>query len=173
MLRSVALSILCILTLAACAPKTIVRPVTKFDPVATQKALGKGQSSVSGQAFTKTRGGEVRYAAGNTIALFPFTPYFQEVWKLQNSREPSTILEANPALKNYKRETVADGAGRFKFTGVLPGKYYVSTSIIWEVPVTQYVPNYGAFTSMKETGGEVSGIVTITRDGEAVEVILQ
>jgi hypothetical protein len=50
---------------------------TKFDAAEAEIITRSGTGSIGGQAL-KTLGGEVRYAAGNSVLLVPVTAYFRE-----------------------------------------------------------------------------------------------
>src|SRR5437588_13083015 len=77
---SVAAFIPVALILSSCAitpqPRQTVFQEHEFAPYA-----GKGTSTVTGQAFLKTRGGEVKFGAGNEVWMFPVTSYTTEVYR--------------------------------------------------------------------------------------------
>jgi hypothetical protein len=119
-----------------------------------------GKSAITGQAFLKTRGGDVKYGAGCTVTLLPVTSYTTEI------RQRATIAgehigPEDPRLNKYRRSTVADGSGNFEFKNLPAGKYYLSCPIYWEVA------GYVSHT----TGGVVIG-ETQVGEGESVKVIL-
>lgn len=165
--------ILLLLTHLVGCQRTVVKPVNTFDATATQYALAKGNSTITGQAFAKTVGGDIKLAAGNKIMLLPLTPYLEELLKLKANKGALTDIDANPDVINYKRETIADASGRFKFENLKTGKYYLETDISWGVPNVQCVKNLGCYNTTQTTGGTLTGLAVITQDRQTIEVILQ
>ena len=124
--------------LAGCAaPKVDLN--STFDPreVAYIKANGSGQ--IAGQAFLKTVGGDVKYAAGNAVTLIPAGTYARERMNAIYgggrcaARKPD-FGRTDPAYEQYMRRTTADGEGRFSFNGLAAGPYYVVTFVAWGAP---------------------------------------
>jgi hypothetical protein len=135
-------------------------PTQPFDGAAIEAALEPGLGEIDGQAFSRTVGGEVRYAAGIPIFLMPLTSYVRECLEIIHSYARS---DCGMNLGKYRRETVGDGEGRFKFKGLKPGSYYIEATITWGVPT-----ELGVAT----TGGTVHRLVTIPDPPEAVEAVL-
>ena len=79
-----------------------------------QNLLQSGTATVKGQAFLKTRGGDVKVAAGNKVILNPVTSYSNE-WYEKALIQGKNLVEAEPRMWNYVMKTVADGSGRFMF----------------------------------------------------------
>jgi hypothetical protein len=159
---AIAMSVL-VLQWVGCAPR-VIQPTSMFDPQATQAALSPGKATITGQAFKKTVGGDVKYGAGNTIMLFPLTPYFAEFLALLPQKNAFTQISVDPRIMNHTRTTIADGDGRFRFNGLSPGQYYLETSITWGIPTAH---------GLETTGGTAAAIVSIEQEGQTVEVILQ
>ena len=70
--------VLLVLSLSLLAACTISAPPPPYPTVAGDPAeyapfLEEGTGVVSGQAFMKTRGGDVKLGAGNTVTLDPIT----------------------------------------------------------------------------------------------------
>lgn len=124
-------------------------------------AAGKGTGRLTGQAFTKTRGGDVKFAAGNPVYLNPVTSYSTEWFEL-NIKQGIMLTPPDPRNEKYRRTTTADGSGNFEFEGLPAGDYYVASGIFWEVPG----PN-----GLSRTGSSVGEKVTI-KDGETTKVIV-
>ena len=118
----VAVSLGCVAT----APD--VRPFTETDYAPYRNA--SQATSLSGQAFMKARGGEVRYAAGNVVVLDPATPHSEDVVRSLVAGLPGPKEE--PRAKEFQKTTLADGEGRFRFSGLAPGDYFVRTYVVWE-----------------------------------------
>ncbi len=122
---------------------------------------GKGTSTIEGQAFLKTRSGDVKYGAGNAVQMVPVTTYTTEI--LTSLLSGKTLTPPpDPRYYAYRRETVADGSGNFEFRDVPAGSYYLSCAIVWEVP-----SGYGAMRS----GGTAVGKVTVAH-GERAKVVV-
>ena len=150
-------------SLQGCIQPQVLQPYSTFDRAATEQALRPGNATIVGQAFKKTVGGDVKYGAGNSIDLYPATPYFMEVLNLLSRRNAFTQVRFDPAVLNYKRTAVADGEGRFKFPGLSAGRYYLETTITWGIPT-----RYGIET----TGGPAASVITVD-EGHTAEAILQ
>jgi hypothetical protein len=135
--------------------------ITVFNEQEFAPYAKKGTSSIVGQAFQKTRGGEVRYGAGETVLLIPVTSYSKELWHASlPGNAPAPNFDAR--LKNYIREVTADGMGNFEFNEIPAGEYYVECSIFWEV-----AGPYG----MEQTGGVAKKQVKVI-ESEKLKVIL-
>lgn len=93
----------------------------------------EGSGTITGQAFLKTMGGDVKYGAGNTVFMNPVTSYstewFERAILAQESLEPS-----DPRCQPYTKSVIADGEGRFEFEGLPAGEYYIGCLINWSVP---------------------------------------
>lgn len=122
---------------------------------------GSGTSAITGQAFLKTRSGEVRFGAGCEVVMVPVTSYTTEFTERAVLR--SELLEPpDSRYAAYRRMTIADGHGNFEFRAVPAGSYYLSCPVQWEY-ATQYGP--------RRTGGVAFGKTTVGT-GETVKVIL-
>src|SRR3989339_406044 len=106
-----------------------------------------GTATVVGQAFLKTQGGNVKYAAGNKITLMPVTSYTTEIVTAATSETYSKIDNLDPRFGKYRRDSLADGEGRFVFNDIPSGNYYVLTHLTWKVP--------GPYGSLLSTGGYI------------------
>jgi hypothetical protein len=150
------------LLLAACVPgvTTPVPIAAPFDTTAIAYSQGDGPSSITGQAFAKTRGGDTKYASGETVTLLPVSDYTTEYMKqIGTARGAAT---PDPRLASYTRTTVADGEGKFTFDRVPGGNYFIYTKVFWEVP-----GQYGLTT----TGSWLKDVVTAR--GPSTNVILK
>jgi len=105
--------------------------------------------------------GAVKKASGCIVTLDPATTVCTEwwnkagkIWAHRSEKPPS------PAFAKARRTTTADADGKFKFSEVPPGKYYVSVEITWKV---------GNYNSVQ--GGVVGKSVEV-RDGQPTEVVL-
>lgn len=148
-------------------PTPTYQRMRSFDEAEYGPYAGKGTASISGQAFLKTRGGEVKYAAGEVVFMNPVTTYSKEWWTIAIQRG-LPMSQADARVDAYARETTADGEGRFKFEGLQPGDYYVACSVSWE-----YVAGFTAgYARRRTTGGMVGARVSVT-SGEHRNVILE
>lgn len=138
-----------------------------FDPQEAAYINQKGDGSIQGQAFMKTVGGEVRYAAGNTILLIPDTAYarerFQKLYGESKCNSGGIRFDKDdPNYIRMARTTKANGEGRFRFEGLAPGSYFIATQLTWGVPSEYGVQTTGCNIYEK----------AVVHQGEAVEVIM-
>ncbi len=127
------------------------------------KLQNEGTSIVKGQAFLKTRGGDVKLAAGEQIVLNPVTSYSNQ-WYEENYLKQNFMSPADSRLWKYVKKTTADGSGRFKFKNVPAGEYYVTTKVMWETAT-------GYQGSLQLQGGWLTKKVHIS-NGQEIEIIL-
>ena len=108
---------------------------------------GAGAANLHGQAFLKTVGGDVKTCATEEVSLMPGIPYFDEIMeKTKNGLE----LHADKRAADLVRRTICDAQGNFSFTGVPAQKWYIVTTVTWDVP---RVETYAS--SMDRQGGEL------------------
>lgn len=155
--------LVCIFFLASCSTVTKPQPRMTFPEHEYQNLETTGSAVVKGQAFLKTRGGDVKVAAGNEVFLNPVTSYSIEWYeKMYIQRKP--LVEADPRLQKYLIKAVADGDGRFIFKNVPPGQYFVSTKITWETAT-------GYRGALQVQGGTVAKRIAV-ENGDEIEIIV-
>ena len=101
-------------------------------------ALGEGEATVAGEAFLKTRGGDVKTCAGERVVLLPSNAYTKEV--LAVAPEIGTTYsgwDVNRGYQDYRRVTRCRSDGRFVFNDVPAGRWFLSATVEWQAP-SQY-----------------------------------
>lgn len=118
--------------LAACArpPYQIKTPFVEQD---FQAWNGEGPAALSGQAFLKTVGGEVKTCAGATVVLFPANSYGREMIEAERSGR-SRVANVDPRAAKYIRSAICDAQGNFAFSGLPTGAWFVETEVSWGIP---------------------------------------
>lgn len=122
----------------------------------------KGTATIVGQAFLKTRGGTVKYGAGNIVELYPVTSYSSEIITAMQAEKYGKFDNIDKRVLKYVKKTIADGEGRFEFDNIPAGDYYVCCTVRWEVP-----SEYGSYT----TGANIAKEITVKK-GEKVKIII-
>jgi hypothetical protein len=160
---------LAVMLSSACAAKSapaVVEPrLATFLPSEYAAYEGVGTSTITGQSFLKTRRGDVKFGAGDEIILNPVTTYSTEWWT-KAIVGGKTLGPGDDRAKGHTRTAVADGEGRFRFDSLPAGRYYVLSSVVWEVPSVKH-PGI-----IEQTGGLV-GLEVTTRPGQTTQAILQ
>jgi hypothetical protein len=116
-----------------------------------------GNSSISGQAFFRTAGGEVKTSAGLTVQLYPATPYFLERHSAWDANFVKSYLPSNAGA--FIKEVTCDANGNFEFVGLPSGDYLLRCYIKWLVG------------NNSSSGGTVRSRVTVG-EGESKKVLL-
>jgi hypothetical protein len=124
-------------------------------PVVEYSALSHvGSGTVEGQVFMKTVGGDVKYGAGSEVILNPITSYSEQWYDASyNLHRPMSPADARQA--QYLVTIQADGSGNFKFNNVPPGRYFVTSSVFWQIP-SQF--------GLSRQGGMMTNRITVTND---------
>ncbi|GGI25974.1 hypothetical protein GCM10008119_20330 [Pedobacter mendelii] len=157
--------------------------------------LALGTSSIEGLAFTKVKT-SLGYkaplapkilAANVTVTLYPVTTYFEEWYRLRKKEEnKKTSVYMSQEAFHWRITVQTDAYGRFKFTKMKPGKYFIqsfaSYSRSGSTPVyrgTGY-NNYGGQTDYYEYQNytnnytdRIEEFIEVTRDGQALEIKLR
>lgn len=158
----IAIAVMSVLLLmqAGCATRPQIQMKTPFSINDFEPYKAKGIGRIYGQAFLKTRGGDVKLAAGNTVQLWPFSPFMKEAISLKEQGYQITnyTQEMVQQMLPYVRESTGDATGNFDFTELPPDDYFLEVSITWQA---------GNLT----TGGVVRKSVTLS-EGQAVKVVL-
>jgi hypothetical protein len=122
--------------------------------------LKDGTATLNGHAFLTQPGRGVVQAAGREVTLDPATSVGDEWWGKTGKLWAHRSLVPSEAFARARRTTVADADGRFMFSGLPAGKYYVRTEVTWEIG--GYYPTQGGLVGQPVTIG----------DGQTKEVML-
>lgn len=117
-------------------------PGVAFDPAEVAWAAARGSNAVRGSAVLRPAGGEPRTCAGATVALLPDSAYTRDrVQRLYGAIEGGSNDLAPGATRQIEavdagfgravRTTTCDVHGRFGFSGLPDGTWYVTTSVGW------------------------------------------
>lgn len=87
-----------------------------------------GSSSISGEAYLRVGSGIV-LAAGSEVVLVPDNTYTRELWEPARSGRYNGVANFDPRYFKYRRSTVADHHGYFRFTKLPAGSYIVQTQV--------------------------------------------
>lgn len=135
--------------LAACTP--VIELSSHFDERDYQWAAATGTARITGQAFAKTLGGEVKYCAGEPVSLWPRGRYTDKAYDALV--KGVYVRDAPPAeLQKYIRTTTADGFGSFEFVDLPAGSFYAVCNVRWM---------YGSGIYAQQTGGVAIAPVTV------------
>lgn len=152
-----------ILTVAGCAtPRPTWTPMP-FDEVEYAALAKEGTGTLRGQVFAKTRGGDVKKGAGNLVVLLPATKYGDQRYQEEFISNKLAAVGEDPRYVKYAKTKTTDGDGKFEFTNLPPGKYYLLSHITWESPSTS------GGTELQ--GGRVFGKFEV-KNGAATDAIL-
>ncbi|MBI1868440.1 MAG: carboxypeptidase regulatory-like domain-containing protein [Methylocystis sp.] len=166
-MRSVVMSLACMVGLAACNTSG---PDAAFNPAEAAFIKTPGKATIEGHAFLRDKRGvvNVRYAAGEIVRLVPATAYtqarFAHFYGAAKFVPAISIPSAapDPEYVAYTRTTKAESAGRFTFEDVAPGRYFVTTQLTWQ-----------AKDALLAEGGAMYEEVTVTgKETEPIKVVL-
>lgn len=150
-----------LILLTACQLPTVQR--IPF-PVAEYKKLPReGTTTVKGQVFMKTRGGDVKVGAGNEVKLNPVTSYSLQ-WYNVSYKQGKPLSKWDPRYESYFFTTTVDAQGNFELRNIPAGEYFLVGSVSWEAPV-----GYGGALVLQ--GGHIAKRIKV-KDGKTYKVIL-
>ena len=126
------------LTCAACSAREprqkygppFVKLQTPFDYLEHEQYARPGENGINGRAFVTQNGGVVT-CTGTRVLLMPATSYFREMfWHMIVARsEPEPPEKAYPSLKGMIRRAACDEQGRFAFSAIPDGTWFLLTQV--------------------------------------------
>jgi hypothetical protein len=157
---------LCLLV-AACAARTkpAFVPTQPFNDTDFAWSASKGRGTVTGQAFLKTVGGDVKTCAGNEVSLVPDNSYTEEIHSaLQTNRYGSAVYD--PRYYQFRRTTTCDAEGRFSFSDLPSGKWFVNVLVQWGAPSSSGILPQGGYLSrhVETKDGTTEKLILTDRD---------
>lgn len=87
-----------------------------------------GTARVCGQAYLSLENGQQHVASGDRVLLAPVTSYTDEAFKVKVLRG-GKIEDPDPKAMKFEKHTKTDDEGRFCFTDLPGGEYYVVADI--------------------------------------------
>lgn len=133
------LFIVALLTMVGCASREPLN-LPPLDEAEYQKYTVSGTAKISGSAFLVTKGGDIKRGAARQVFLIPQTSFLMArmnatddyyttfQWLGFSRTDDNTIAQA----WRHTRISVADVDGKFSFTNVPSGKYFVETQLFWQ-----------------------------------------
>jgi len=91
-----------------------------------------GTGTVNGQAFLRTRGGEVKFGAGSVVHVVPVTSYSFE-WYNREILGDEVLAERDARAEYFHWTVRADGFGEFLLEDLPPGEYFLACEVVWDV----------------------------------------
>lgn len=160
------LSLVIIASACATVPKNppTTAVLVPFNAEEVKWSLGTGTATVEGQAFLKTRGGDVKFGAGNPVYLLPYSAHSFAWYASLTAGRTENAPTIDPGLAAVTRKTVAGGDGRFKFEDIPAGPYLVLTIVDWQVAGAYSTRTQGGFVGAPVTaeGGKTANVI-VTR----------
>lgn len=137
-----------------------------FDEAEYAPFENQGTGRITGQAFARTAGGDIRLASGLEVCLEPVTRYSAEWWdRSVIGRE--FLVACDSRLKRFQRSCVADAMGQFVFEALPAGEYYVHCEIRW-----RYVSGYVYQSPVESTAVVIVGMRTKLVESGTVRLVL-
>ena len=160
-----ALSLIAALVGCAAPPPATFSPFA-FDEADYAALPTSGTGIIRGQVFSKTVGGDIKKGAGENVVIFPATKYGTQ--RYQEQVLGGKLADSAPDSRYSKNVFVkiSDGDGKFEFTEIPPGKYYIVSRVTWSI----FEPNqFGPIERIQ--GGKVAREIEV-KNGSVTEAIL-
>jgi len=131
-------------------------------------ASGEGTATIFGVVLVKKPDGTITQGEESFVYLIPVTPYTTE-WYEQYLVQDRRISGRDPRSFVATRSAIVEAKGRFEFSDVPAGRYYLSCSITLDRPSYQFlrirVPRAGMLN--------IKAYATVTvQEDEEVQVIV-
>lgn len=129
----------------------------------------KGNNTLQGSALLRTKGGTAKTCAANEVNLIPYSEYTAERMdyiygnskKGYGSAGPRRSFEFVPDVAEYHdigKHTNCDAQGKFEFTELPDGDYYIIAPVMWSVG-TVYSEGGNLMEKVSLANGETQKIV--------------
>lgn len=154
--------LLALISLTSCASPYTIK--TSFNPEEVQWSLKSGTSTIKGQGFLRTVGGDIKTCAGYPVDIVPYSKYSAEIHDAnENGKLRSGIANKDSAQASFKKITQCDAQGNFEFTDLPAGQWFAETLVKWQVSNGYYMENQGGWIE--------SNIIT-TQPNKVTSVVL-
>lgn len=148
--------VMAIVVSGGCVSKYTMKTEPDYDVKAFHANIGTGE--ITGEAFLRTNGGEVKTAAGLAVRAIPVTEYTTELYN--NVYLPNRELSNPPASGIPAVVATANSRGEFTIKGLAPGKYYVVSYISWYYMQNSITGAYAVAEAIVESGKTTKVLVT-------------
>lgn len=129
------------LVLAGCAGGPVALE-SRFDPAEVAWFSARGTNAIAGTAILRTARGNAKTCAALPVTLFPASAYARERMRhLYGSEEegfnpitggrPADFTGDDPRYTATAKTTHCDARGRFWFSELPDGDYYLTTTVTW------------------------------------------
>ena len=134
-------SMFVVVLLSGCqsTPVYVYQTSSTYNPNEVLWSKLDGDSSVSGSAFIRQKGGGIVSCAGFEVGLFPQSSYADErlsyIYSNLNKgfNINRSIDSSDHRYLDDSRKTICGVDGKFKFTNLPNGVYYIVTKVAWQV----------------------------------------
>jgi len=120
-----------------------------FDEAAFTGTLRSGTGVVQGQLAANFRDGTTYYPPDTKVGLVPVNAYTSEIIQ-RKYINGAYLAKPDPRYAKYVRIAVTDDQGRFSFSKVPPGEYYVGSKVSYTTTWT-YTDDNGFSETEPET----------------------
>jgi hypothetical protein len=155
-----------------------VTPAVAFDPAEVAWAAARGRNAVRGSAVMRPPGAEARTCAGATVALLPDSRHTRDrLQRLYGALDRGSndlaagkvrqIEAADPGLARVVRTTTCDIHGRFGFSALPDGIWYVTTAVAWRTRGNDPSSQAGAALMQRLVLGQGVAVQVQLGDGPA------
>lgn len=105
-----------------------VSPTSSFNAAVAAQNLKEGNATIKGIVVLKAKkrtGTNIK----QEIYLFPATPYFEEFLSLKKKNKKKKVVTNEEFLSAKRSAKINDETGKFIFSNVKPGNYYLYTEL--------------------------------------------
>ena len=159
-MKKLAPVIVAIVMILSCVQQETYTIKTPFRSEDWSLGIKTGNCNLEGQAFLKTKGGDVKTCTGEEVILMPYNAYTEELYAVAKQGNFDNASNFDPRIKNYCKVTTCDDNGDFKFENLPSGKWLLYTRVVWEVP--------GGNSSSVQGGDMVKIVQTAENDTQKV-----
>lgn len=130
----------------------------------------EGTATISGEVSVTKPDGKMLHGEESRLYLIPVTPYTTE-WFEHTVRRDHTLTGLDPRSFRVTRVTVVGTGGRFQFTHVPPGDYYLTCTITPDLKPYRFlwakIPRAGIDTI------KVAAVVSVRTDEQVTVTVTQ
>jgi hypothetical protein len=144
--------------LAACLPQRDMK--ASFSLADHQPWAAKGNAGVDGEGFIRRPNGWLARCSGNKVYLVPASLYFQEWIGIRRAgAQVANAAELTKQHREAQRETQCDQRGRFAFSDLPPGKWFVITRISYEARNDDFTEDALYVAEVETTSGKRADVI--------------